>query len=65
MSYDNKNSRSIEDEVRKLFKSNNGKISNHDFVSLRQKYQDVDIVEKIQQEGEDLNFLQKSTKLLF
>ena len=49
MSYDNKNSRSIEDEVRKLFKSNNGKISNHDFVSLRQKYQDVDIVEKIQQ----------------
>ena len=49
MSYDNKNSRSIEDEVRKLFKSNNGKISNQDFISLRLKYQDVDIVEKIQQ----------------
>jgi hypothetical protein len=44
-----RNSRPIEEEVKRLFKSNNGKISNNDFFSLRQKYQDVDIVEKIQQ----------------
>lgn len=44
-----KNSRPIEEEVRKLFKINNGKISNSNFASLRQKYNDVDLVEKIQQ----------------
>lgn len=49
MSNDNKSSRSIDDEVKKLFQTNNGKISNKDFIALRQKYNDVDIVEKIQQ----------------
>lgn len=44
-----KNSRSIEEEVRKLFKENSGKISNNDFIKLRNKYNDIDIVEKIQQ----------------
>jgi len=44
-----RNSRPIEEEVRKLFKTNNGKISNSDFIKLRNKYQDVDLVEKIQQ----------------
>jgi hypothetical protein len=44
-----RNSRPIEEEVRKLFKTNNGKISNNDFIKLRNKYQDVDLVEKIQQ----------------
>lgn len=44
-----RNSRPIEEEVRKLFKTNNGKISNNDFIKLRSKYQDIDLVEKIQQ----------------
>lgn len=44
-----RNSRPIEEEVRKLFKTNNGKISNNDFIKLRNKYQDIDLVEKIQQ----------------
>ena len=44
-----RNSRPIEEEVRKLFRTNNGKIANSDFIKLRNKYQDVDLVEKIQQ----------------
>jgi hypothetical protein len=39
---------SVEDEVQKLFRKNNGKISSADFVKLRQKYDDADLVEKIQ-----------------
>jgi len=39
---------SVEDEVQKLFRKNNGKISSADFVNLRKKYDDADLVEKIQ-----------------
>lgn len=39
---------SVEDEVQKLFRKNNGKISSADFMKLRQKYDDADLVEKIQ-----------------
>jgi hypothetical protein len=39
---------SVEDEVQKLFRKNNGKISSADFIKLRQKYDDVDLVDKIQ-----------------
>ncbi len=39
---------SVEDEVQKLFRKNNGKISSADFVKLRQKYDDADLVENIQ-----------------
>ncbi len=38
----------VEDEVQKLFRKNNGKISSADFMKLRQKYDDADLVEKIQ-----------------
>ena len=36
----NKNNASIEDEVQKLFKKKNGKISNLDFIKLKQKFND-------------------------
>ncbi len=39
---------SVEDEVQRLFRKNNGKISSADFMKLRQKYDDADLVEKIQ-----------------
>ena len=39
---------SVEDEVQKLFRKNNGKISSADFMKLRQKYDDTDLVDKIQ-----------------
>jgi hypothetical protein len=39
---------SVEDEVQKLFRKNNGKISSADFMKLRQQYDDADLVEKIQ-----------------
>ena len=39
---------SVEDEVQKLFRKNNGKISSADFVKLRQKYDDTNLVENIQ-----------------
>jgi hypothetical protein len=39
---------SIEDEVKKLFRKNNNKISSADFLKLRQKYDDADLVENIQ-----------------
>jgi hypothetical protein len=39
---------SIDDEVQKLFKKNNGKISSSDFMKLRQKYNDIELVDKIQ-----------------
>ncbi len=38
----------VEDEVQKLFRKNNGKISSADFMKLRQKYDDADLVEKTQ-----------------
>ena len=39
---------SIEDEVQKLFRKNNGKISSADFMKMRQKYDDAELVDKIQ-----------------
>jgi hypothetical protein len=42
------NDDSVDDEVQKLFRKNNGKISSADFLKLRQKYDDTDLVEKIQ-----------------
>jgi hypothetical protein len=39
---------SVDDEVQKLFRKNNGKISSADFMKLRQKYDDVDLVDKVQ-----------------
>jgi hypothetical protein len=39
---------SVEDEVQKLFRKNNGKISSADFMKLRQKFNDSELVEKIQ-----------------
>ncbi len=40
---------SVEDEVQKLFRKNNGKISSADFMKLRQKYNDdAELVEQIQ-----------------
>ena len=39
---------SVEDEVQKLFRKNNGKISTTDFMKLREKYDDEDLVDKIQ-----------------
>jgi hypothetical protein len=38
----------IEDEIQKLFRKNNGKVSSVDFTKLSQKYNDVELVEKIQ-----------------
>lgn len=43
-----RNDDSVEDEVQKLFRKNNGKISSVDFMKLRQKYDDAELVEKIQ-----------------
>jgi hypothetical protein len=39
---------SIDDEVQKLFRKNNGKIASSDFMKLRQKYNDIELVDKIQ-----------------
>jgi len=44
----NRTDGSVDDEVQKLFKKNNGKISSADFMKLRQKYNDSDLVDKIQ-----------------
>ena len=44
----NRTDSSVDDEVQKLFKKNNGKISSADFMKLRQKYNDSDLVDKIQ-----------------
>ena len=48
---------SVDDEVQKLFRKNNGKISSADFVKLRQKYDDEDLVEKIQKAYVDKHVL--------
>jgi hypothetical protein len=42
------NESSVDDEVQKLFRKNNGKISSTDFIKLRRQYNDTDLVEKIQ-----------------
>jgi len=42
------NSSSVDDEVQKLFRKNNGKISTEDFIKLRQRFNDEDLVNKIQ-----------------
>jgi hypothetical protein len=38
----------VEDEVKKLFRKNNGKITTADFMKLRHKYDDNELVDKIQ-----------------
>ena len=43
----NKND-SVDDEVQKLFRKNNGKVSSAEFMKLRQRYDDEDLAEKIQ-----------------
>jgi hypothetical protein len=48
---------SVDDEVQKLFRKNNGKISSADFVKLRQKYDDNELVEKIQKAYVDKHVL--------
>ena len=42
------NSSSVDDEVQKLFRKNNGKITTEDFIKLRQRFNDEDLVDKIQ-----------------
>ena len=42
------NSSSVDDEVQKLFRKNNGKITTEDFIKLRQRFNDADLVDKIQ-----------------
>lgn len=42
------NDKSVDDEVQKLFRKNNGKISQSTFNKLRQQYNDVELVDKIQ-----------------
>ena len=42
------NNSSVDDEVQKLFRKNNGKISTEDFVKLRQRFNDSELVDKIQ-----------------
>jgi hypothetical protein len=39
---------SVDDEVQKLLRKSNGQISSNDFMKLRNKYDDVNLVEKIQ-----------------
>jgi hypothetical protein len=42
------NDDSVDNEVKNLFRKNNGKISSADFMKLRQKYGDTELVDKIQ-----------------
>jgi hypothetical protein len=44
----NKESTSVDDEVQKLFRRNNGKINQQEFQNLRNKYGNEDLVDKIQ-----------------
>lgn len=39
---------SVDDEVQKLFRANNGRVSSSDFMKLKQKYNDIELVDKIQ-----------------
>jgi hypothetical protein len=60
----NKNNSSIEDEVQKLFKKKNGKISNLDFIKLKQKFNDdEEFVSKVQTAYLDkYNMIRKKAK---
>lgn len=60
----NKNNASIEDEVQKLFKKKNGKISNLDFIKLKQKFNDdEEFVSKVQNAYlEKYNMIRKKAK---
>lgn len=49
---------SVEDEVQKLFRKNNGKVSSVDFLKLKQKYNDTELVGKIQNA-----YLEKQTSI--
>lgn len=49
---------SVDDEVQKLLRSSKGQISSSDFNRLRNKYDDVNLVEKIQK-----SYLEKHTRL--
>ena len=49
---------SVEDEVQKLFRKNNGKVSSVDFLKLKQQYNDTELVEKIQNA-----YLEKQTSI--
>ena len=44
----NKNDGSVDEEVQKLFRKNNGKVSSAEFMKLRQRYDDADLVDQIQ-----------------
>jgi hypothetical protein len=44
----NRNEDSVDDEVQKLFRKNNGKVSSVEFMKLRNKYDDIELVDKIQ-----------------
>jgi hypothetical protein len=44
----NRGESSVENEVQRLFRKNNGKISTADFAKLRQQHNDSDMVDKIQ-----------------
>lgn len=43
-----RNEGSVDDEVQKLFRKNNGKITSADFMKLRRQHNDTELVEKIQ-----------------
>lgn len=44
----NRTDSSVEDEVQKLFRKNNGKVSSADFIKLKHQYNDVEFVERMQ-----------------
>ena len=53
------NKNTVDDEVRRLFKKNKGKIDQNEFVKLRSKYDDQELVDKIQ-----TLYLQKYEKIV-
>ena len=53
------NKNTVDDEVRRLFKKNKGKIDQNEFIKLRSKYDDQDLVDKIQ-----ALYLQKYEKIV-
>jgi len=53
------NKNTVDDEVRRLFKKNKGKIDQNEFIKLRSKYDDQDLVDKIQ-----TLYLQKYEKIV-
>lgn len=44
----NRGMENVDDEVERLFKKDGGKVSSSDFMRLKQKYNDVDLLDKIQ-----------------